>query len=124
MTELQNAWFGYIEDYYGDEYSKTKKAKVAEVLPKSKEALSALYNTIIRNVDDRYGKVPGVKAVEEALNEVIESRPELTSPQIYPPKRLMIEDNGVITEVDWAAKVEEIVKSKRSGNDPTTQDAG
>lgn len=82
MTELQSRWMQAVEDYYRDQYPRTMRAKVAEILPGSDAALRALYNVLIRSVSAQYRTVPDVIAVQAALSEVHEAYPELSAPPV------------------------------------------
>lgn len=82
MTDDQEKFIKAIEDYYRDSYPITMRKKVLEILPAGHRALQALYNTLIRTVDDRYRTVPGVMAIQRSLNEIWEAYPELSAPDV------------------------------------------
>lgn len=130
MTESQTRFIKYVEDYYRDTYPATMRAKIADVLPTTPAALSALYETLIHSVSAQYRTAPDVLAIEKAMKETAEAYPELSEPQLYPPKRLMIEDNGVITETNWVEIIERGIQEKKQEqqgvnvDEATTQDAG
>lgn len=70
-----------LEDYYRDTYPDPMKRRVFELLPKTGERLSALYEILIRDPEawKRSVKVPDVVAIERARREMQESHPELTA---------------------------------------------
>lgn len=111
MTDLQAQWMKAVEDYYRDEYPRTMRAKIAEILPKSKPALSALYNTLIENVSAQYRTVPDLIAIRSAMREVIEGYPELSSPSVP-----LLQEAPIGTDVsEWFAAW---AKAIAAGEDP------
>jgi hypothetical protein len=82
LTELQGKWIKYIETAYGDNYNPAMLREVERVLPKSEESLRALKDVLLRTVDDKFRKVPGLMAIKAALREVIETYPELSAPPV------------------------------------------
>lgn len=99
MSEDQDRWIAQIESYYRDKYPPSMRVKIVKILPDRREALSALFQTVIYSVSAQYRTVPDVLAIDKAWVETLEAYPELRSDSY---NRQISQDRKQITEGDFS----------------------
>ena len=91
MTSDQERFVRLVEEYYRDEYPAVMLTEVAKKLPSNREALSDLYQIILRSVEAKYRRVPDVAAITSAIRELYDAYPEHRHGERYTPPKNQLE---------------------------------
>jgi len=94
MTSDQERFVKVVEEYYRDEYPAVMLTEVAKRLPSNREALSDLYQIILRNVESKYRRVPDVAAITSAIRELYDAYPEHRKGVRYTPPANQLESTA------------------------------
>jgi len=98
LPDSKRKWIRQVEAYYRDTYPTPMLVKVGKALPIRHDSLTALFDVVINQVSAQYGRVPDVKAIEEAWQVTLDEYPELRAGsynrQVESDKALLEEDAG------------------------------